>query len=453
MEEIFNYLQARRSESIEDLVNYLKIPSISSDPEKKQDMVSCAEYTAQLLKDAGLQDVKVHSTKGHPIVVGSWRNAPNKPTVLIYGHYDVQPVDPLPLWTNPPFSPHIDNNRIYARGSADDKGQILMHIQAIKAILATKGELPVNVCVVVEGEEEFGSANLPEFLTNHAQELKADVALVSDSSMWAEGIPAITTSLRGLLFLEMTLTGPNRDLHSGTFGGAIANPLEMLSRALARVKDDDGKILIPGFYDSVNPIPTAVREQHQTLPFDKKAYFSSIGINEGWGESGYTTLEQLWLRPTFEINGIWGGFITPGAKTVLPSKAHAKLSLRLVDGQNPDNIEKLVTDFFKEILPKSVTLTMSRVTGGGRGVSVPYNFPPLIAAKKALAETFNHEPLLVGEGASIPVVADFKTVLNLNTLLIGFALPDACPHSPNENMHIPTFHNGTQSLVRLLYYL
>ncbi|MBF0445453.1 MAG: dipeptidase [Magnetococcales bacterium] len=453
MDEIFNYLHARRADALENLVNYLKIPSISSDPSQKQEMVDCAEYTAQLMKNAGLNDVKVHTTKGHPIVVGAWRKAPNRPTVLIYGHYDVQPVDPLALWNNPPFSPHIENSRIFARGSADDKGQILMHIQAIKAILATKGELPVNVCIVVEGEEEFGSANLPEFLINHAQELKADVALVSDSSMWAEGIPAITTSLRGLLFLEMTLTGPNRDLHSGTFGGAVANPLEILARALARVKDDDGRILIPGFYDSVTPIPAAVREQHKTLPFDKNAYFANIGITEGWGESGFTTLEQLWLRPTFEINGIWGGFITPGAKTVLPSKAHAKLSLRLVDGQNPDNIEKLVTDYFNSTLPNSVTLTMSRVTGGGRGVVVPNDFPPLIAAKKALVETFNCEPLLVGEGASIPVVADFKTTLNLNTLLIGFALPDACPHSPNENMHIPTFHLGTESLVRLLYYL
>ncbi|MBF0380086.1 MAG: dipeptidase [Magnetococcales bacterium] len=453
MEDIFSYLKDNQSGSLKDLVDYLEIPSISSDPNHKQEMVNCAEFTAHLLKNAGLDEVTVHQTKGHPIVTGSWRKAQNKPTVLIYGHYDVQPVDPIPLWTNPPFSPHIENQRIYARGSADDKGQILMHIQAIKAILAVKGELPINVCFVIEGEEEFGSANLPQFLVDHGNELKADVALVSDSSMWEEGFPAITTSLRGLLFLEMTLTGPNRDLHSGTFGGAVANPLEILSRALAQVKDQDGRILIPGFYDSVKPIPDSIREQHKTLPFDKNSYFTNIGVDEGWGENGYSTLEQLWLRPTFEINGIWGGFINPGAKTVLPSQAHAKLSLRLVDGQDPDNIEKLVTGFFKATLPKSVKLTMSRVTGGGRGVSVPNDFPPLIAAKKALMETFNQEPLLVGEGASIPVVADFKSTLDLTTLLIGFALPDACPHSPNENMHIPTFHKGTESLVRLLYYL
>jgi acetylornithine deacetylase/succinyl-diaminopimelate desuccinylase-like protein len=453
MDEIFKFLDDNRFESIDDLSNFLKIPSISSDPTKKWQMVECAEYTAQLLNNAGLDKVDIHPTKGHPIVVGSWRRAVGKPTVLIYGHYDVQPVDPLPLWTNPPFAPHIENQRIFARGSADDKGQILMHIQAVKAILAVKGELPVNVCFVIEGEEEFGSANLPEFLKNQTDELKADMALVSDSSMWADGVPAITTSLRGLLFLEMTITGPSRDLHSGTFGGAVANPLEILSRMLAAVKNHDGQILIPGFYDRVRKIPKAIREAHKSLQFDDKAYFASIGTDHGWGEAGFSTLEQLWLRPTFEINGLWGGFIEPGAKTVIPSQANAKLSMRLVDGQDPDEIEILVTNYFNSILPKGVTLTMSRVAGGGRGVLVEEDFPPLRAAKRALAESFDHPPLMVGEGASIPVVADFERYLNLTTLLIGFALPDACPHSPNENMHLPTFHTGTKSLVRLFHYL
>lgn len=416
-------------------------------------MLECAGFTAQLLRKAGLQEVVVHQTKGHPIVTGSWKKAPSKPTVVIYGHYDVQPVDPLHLWHSPPFSPHIINERIFARGSADDKGQILMHIQAVKAILQTKGELPVNLVFIIEGEEEFGSANLPGFLAKHKAELKGDLAIISDSSMWAEEIPAITTSLRGLLLMEMSLTGPNRDLHSGTFGGAIANPLEMLARMLATVKNADGHITIPGFYDRVRTTPAAIREQHKTLPFDEQAYLESVGVKAGWGESGFSLLEQLWLRPTFEINGLWGGFIDPGAKTVLPSKAHAKISLRLVDDQDPDQMAKLITDYFTSICPENVTLNITRISGGGRGVVVPENFPALHAARKALADSFANPPLLVGEGASIPVVADFEHFLNLFTLLIGFALPDACPHSPNENMHLPTFHTGTESLVRLFFNL
>ncbi|MBF0447020.1 MAG: dipeptidase [Magnetococcales bacterium] len=453
MDEIFYYLNNHHFQCLADLTDYLKIPSISSDPTQKESLVSCAEYTAHLLREAGLESVEIHPTAGHPIVTGSWRKAENRPTVIIYGHYDVQPVDPLPLWTEPPFSPYIRHDRMFARGSADDKGQIFMHIQAVKAILATKEALPVNVCFVIEGEEEFGSANLPEFLKQHASELQGDVALVSDSSMWAEGVPAITTSLRGLLFLELTLTGPNRDLHSGTFGGAIANPLEILSRMLASIKNDQGHILIPGFYDQVQPPNLALRHLHKTLPFDEKRYLESVGLKAGWGEHGYSTLERLWLRPTFEINGIWGGFMGPGSKTVIPSQAHAKLSMRLVDGQEPDEIESRVRDFFQSIQPDGVTLTVDRVPGGGRGISIPHNLPALVAAKRALEESFEHPPLLVGEGATIPVVADFERYLNLPTLLIGFALPDACPHSPNENLHLPTFHTGTQSLVRLLHYL
>ncbi|MBF0454488.1 MAG: dipeptidase [Magnetococcales bacterium] len=453
MDDIFRFLQSDRSRCLDDLTRYLTFASISSDPNRQPDMVACADFTALLLEQAGLDAVQVHPTKGHPIVTASWRKAKDRPTVLIYGHYDVQPVDPLALWEQPPFSPHIKNERIFARGSADDKGQILMHIQAVRSILATRGALPVNVCFIIEGEEEFGSANLPNFLKNHQDMLQADVALISDSSMWDEGVPAITTSLRGLLFLEMTLTGPNRDLHSGTFGGAIANPLEVLAKMLASVKDDQGRVTIPGFYDRVLPPSEALKKQHRDLPFNQTAYLDSLGLKAGWGEAGYTLLEQLWLRPTFEINGMWGGFTEPGAKTVLPSKAHAKLSLRLVGDQEPDEMEELVRDYFYARLPETVTLTMGRVTGGGRSVSVPADFPALAAAKKALTEAFNQPPLLVGEGATIPVVADLEKHLHLTTLLIGFALPDACPHSPNENLHLPTFHTGTESLVRLLFHL
>ncbi len=426
MDAILHHLRDNRARHIEDLAAYLRIPSISSDPKRKQEMVACADHTARLLENAGLEDVRGHPTKGHPIVIGSWRKAAGRPTVLIYGHYDVQPVDPLALWSHPPFTPHIDNERIYARGAADDKGQILMHINAVAAILAVDGKLPVNVCFVIEGEEEFGSANLPMFLQHHAHELKADVALVSDSSMWAEGVPAVTTSLRGLLLMEMTLTGPNRDLHSGTYGGAVANPLEILARMLAAVKDDNSWITIPGFYDRV-------------------------GVAADWGEAPYSVLERLWLRPTFEINGMWGGFMDAGAKTVLPAKAHAKISMRLVGEQEPDEMERLVRDYFDSILPKSVSMELIRVPGGGRGVAIPHDFPPLAAARQALEESFGNPAFLVGEGASIPVVADLERYLDLTTLLIGFALPDCRAHSPNENLHLPTFHTGAESLVRLLF--
>ncbi len=450
---ILRRLRESRSEHLQQLIDYLSIPSVSSDPDCKNDLDRCAQHTVDLLKWAGMTEVTLFPTPGHPVVMGAWRQAPGRPTVLIYGHYDVQPVDPLPLWDQPPFSPHIENDRVFARGSADDKGQFLMHVQAVAALLKGHGTLPVNVVFLVEGEEEIGSPNLPAFLEAQRTGLAADFALVSDSSMWAEGMPAITTGLRGLALLEITLTGPDRDLHSGSFGGAVANPLEMLARLLARVKDDHGVVQIPGFYDRVLPADAETRRQLADLPFDEPAYFQRLGLDRGWGEAGYTTLERIWLRPTFEINGLWGGYTGVGAKTVLPSQAHAKISMRLVADQDPEEMVPLVTDWLKNQTPPGTRIEVTRIPGGGRPATISLDLPAVKAARQALQESFGRPPLLIGEGGSIPVVADLERILDIKTLMIGFSLPDAKPHAPNENFHLPTFHLGTESLVRLLCHL
>ncbi|MBF0097246.1 MAG: dipeptidase [Magnetococcales bacterium] len=450
MDIIAQHLAANRAEREEQLAEYLRIASISSDPAHREEMQACALFTAQLLQEAGLQEVTLHQTPGHPIVTASWRNAPARPTVLIYGHYDVQPVDPLALWSSPPFTPRWHDQRIFARGATDDKGQLLMHIQAVAALLRCEGALPVNVIFLLEGEEEIGSPNLPDFIAARRQELAADLAVVSDSFMWAENHPAITLMLRGLVLLEVTLTGPNRDLHSGTYGGAVANPLEMLARLLASLKDDQGRVVVPGFYAQVAPPAEALRRQWQTLPFDEREYLASLGVAGSWGEAGYSLLERIWLRPTLEINGLWGGYTGPGGKTVLPSQAHAKLSMRLVDRQDPEGMAELLRRHLLASVPDCVQIEVRRIAGGGYPVTVPLDWPPLQAARRALQESFAQEPLLVGEGASIPVVADFAKLLGLHTLLIGFGLPDANTHSPDESLHLPTFHTGIMSLVRLL---
>ncbi|MEO5364048.1 MAG: dipeptidase [Magnetococcus sp. DMHC-8] len=453
MEIILAALRQDRLARQQQLEEYLRFPSISSDPRHAADMAACADFSAQLLQQAGMEQVTVHPTPGHPLVVGWWKRAPGRPTILIYGHYDVQPVDPLALWEQPPFVPRYDRQRIFARGATDDKGQVLMHIQAVAAVLRTTGALPVNVIFLLDGEEEIGSPNLPAFIKAHRAELAADLALVSDSYMWAEGQPAVTAWLRGLVLLEMVMTGPNRDLHSGSYGGVLANPLEMMARLLASLKDDQGTVRIPGFYDRVCPPDPVVRQQWAQLPFDEAAYWRDLGLTQGWGEADYTLLERLWLRPTLEINGLWGGYTGPGGKTVLPSRAHAKLSMRLVPDQDPEAMAALVAAHLLAITPPQVTLEVNRLPGGGCAVAVPHDLPAMQAARRALRESFQQEPLWIGEGASIPIVADFATLLGIHTLLIGFGLPDANAHSPNESLHLPTFHAGTDSLVRLLHYL
>lgn len=452
MEQILAFVRGEQSRYLNELTAYLAAPSISSDPEHKGDVARCAEMTAQMMRDAGLTDVRVAPTAGHPVVVGSWLGAPRRPTVLVYGHYDVQPVDPLNLWEKPPFEAFIKNDRIVARGSADDKGQVFMHLKAVEAALKREGMLPVNVKFVIEGEEEIGSPNLPKFLADNAGELKADVVVISDSQMWAEGLPAITYGLRGLTYLEIEVTGPNRDLHSGSYGGAVANPAEILARMLAAVKNDQGRIQIPGFYDRVGELDRAERAVMAQVPFDEAEYKRELGVAELWGEVSYSPVERTWVRPTFEINGMWGGFIGVGAKTVLPAKATAKVSMRLVPDQDPDDIAARVESYFQKIAPRSVSVKVTRFHGG-RPVVAPLDTPFVAAATRALKDSFGREPLFIREGGSIPIVADFKQILGLDTLLIGFALPDNRAHSPNENFHLPTMFTGIESLVRLMHYL
>ncbi len=452
MESALEYTKSNRERYLKELTEYLAIPSISSDPNHKSDVQYCAEWTAQHFASIGLKNATVHKTEGHPIVTAEWINAPDKPTVLIYGHYDVQPVDPIELWEQPPFVPHIKNNRIVARGAADDKGQLFMHIKAVEAILKTLGKLPLNVKFIIEGEEEVGSTNLSAFLKNNYEKLSANIVAVSDTSMWAENVPSITYGLRGLVYLEIEMTGPNRDLHSGTYGGAVANPAEILARLLAKIKDDKGIIQIPGFYSKVQELSAKERELLKKIPFDETEYKKELGVDELWGESGYNTLERVWVRPTFEINGIWGGYIGVGAKTVLPSKASAKVSMRLVPHQDPEEITNLVEKYIIENTPKSVKVNIIR-HHGGKPIVVPLDNPYLNSATRAFRETWKNEPLFIREGGSIPIVADFKQILGLDTLLLGFALPDNRAHSPNENFHLPTFFLGIESLIRFLFYL
>jgi len=452
MEQALNLIKSSHDKYLDELKVWLAIPSISSDSERKPDMQACAEHTAELLRQAGIENVKVNPTAGHPVVTGDWLHNPGKPTVLIYGHFDVQPVDPLELWEKDPFEAHIKNDRIVARGTADDKGQLYMHIKALEAIMKTDGKLPVNVKFLCEGEEEIGSPSLPRFLEDNKGYLSADIAVVSDSGMFAEGMPAITYGLKGLTYLEIELTGPNRDLHSGTFGGAVANPAEIIARLIAQAKDDNGRILIPGFYDRVVDLSEDERELIRRVPHDESHYKADLGVDELWGEAGYSTREWVGARPTFEVNGIWGGFTGKGAKTVLPAKACAKVSSRLVPDQDPEEIMELTEKFFIERAPKSVKIKITR-HHGGRPVVTPLDSPYVKAAERALQEAFNHEVYYLREGGSIPIVADFKTILGLDTLLLGYALPDARTHSPNENLHLPTFFTGIDSLVRTWYYI
>ncbi|WP_027390244.1 dipeptidase [Chrysiogenes arsenatis] len=452
MQDALTYLATNRERFLEELHQFLAIPSVSSDPAHVADMVRCAEFAAELLRQAGINDAAVLPTAGHPVVVGSWRGVPDAPTVMIYGHYDVQPADPYELWHSDPFAPFVDGEYIIARGATDNKGQLFMHIKVIEALLATTGTLPVNVVFLLEGEEEVSSTNLPAFLQEHQEALRADLVVISDSGMYAKGQPTITTGLRGLCYLEVIVQGPNRDLHSGIYGGAVANPAEILCRLIAQAKDADGRILIPGIYDDVAELSYAERRDLARVPFDEMEYKADLDVAELWGEAGYTPPERTGIRPTFEVNGIWGGFTGVGAKTVLPAVATAKVSCRLVPDQQPEKIAQCVEAFFRAQAPQAVTITVVHHSGG-YPVVTPNDLPALTHARRALTEAFGKEPYLVREGGSVPIVADFRTILGMESLLIGFCLPEARIHSPNESFHLPTAWTGMEALVRLYQYM
>ncbi len=440
------YIEKNRSRFIDELDQLLRFPSISSQEENRQDMIKCARWLLEHMKKIGLEKTEIYPTKGHPAVYGEWIKNDKAPTVLIYGHYDVQPVDPLDLWDSPPFEPVVKGDHIYARGSADDKGQFLVHMKAIETVLAVKGELPINVKVILEGEEEIGSPSLEAFLEDKAELLDNDLIVVSDSSMYDYGIPSLCYGLRGLAYLEIKVTGPCKDLHSGSFGGVVANPIEALTKIISQLKDGKGRITIPGFYDKVVDLTHFERDNFRSLPFDEAKFLKEVGAPEFVGEEGFNILERLWARPTLDPNGIVGGFIGEGAKTVIPSTASCKVSMRLVPNQDPEEIAALFEEYVREICPSTVKLEIFRHHGGDPYL-LPIDSPSIKIAAKALEKGFDCEPVFVREGGSIPIMATFKNVLKSDTVLLPLGLPDENSHSPNEKFYLPNFFNGIKTVA------
>jgi acetylornithine deacetylase/succinyl-diaminopimelate desuccinylase-like protein len=408
-----------------------------------------AAFVSEKLKDAGMKKVNIIKTEGNPLVYGEWLEAPGKPTVLIYGHYDVQPVDPVELWETAPFDPAIRNGKIYARGATDDKGQMFTHIKSVEAFLMTQKKLPLNVKFIIEGEEEIGSENLSKFVDNNKELLKCDAVLISDTALFAEGMPTLTLGLRGITYMELEVIGPNRDLHSGTFGGTVANPINILSEIITKLMDKNGHVLIPGFYDDVLKISKKEKNEFSKLPFSEKNYAKELGVKELKGEKGFTTLERSWIRPTLDCNGIYGGFTGDGAKTILPSKATAKISMRLVPNQNPNKIARLFTEYIKKITPKSVRVLVKNLHGGNP-IVIPMDDKATIAASKAMTEAFGKQTIFMREGGSIPVVFTFIKKLNVTPVLMGFGLNSENLHAPNEHFNLNHFQLGILSSAYFL---
>ena len=441
MDQVVDFIHINRDRYIEELKQYLAIPSVSALPQHKADVRRCAEWTADELRRIGLQNIKLIDTPGNPVVYGDWLGASGAPTLLFYGHYDVQPVDPLDQWISPPFEATVRDGEIYARGAADDKGQVFMHIKAIEAYLKQTGGLPLNIKLLIEGEEEVGSTHLDEFIRTHKAELATDVVVVSDSPMFDRGVPSICYGLRGLTYFQIDLRGSNTDLHSGSFGGALANPAFILARVLAQMKDRGGRVKIPGFYDDVRPLSEAERAEWKKLPFNETRYRKELGAPRLFGETGYSTLERVWARPTFEVNGLLSGFTGDGAKTVLPATAMAKVSMRLVPDQNPDTVAELFETYLKKICPKSVELTITRMHGGNPWMT-EFDNQYVRAAGRAIERGFGQVPVFNREGGSIPVVATFQQELGVPSVLFGIGLPDENAHAPNEKLDLGNFHNG-----------
>jgi acetylornithine deacetylase/succinyl-diaminopimelate desuccinylase-like protein len=441
MNNVIDFINVNRERYLEELRALLAIPSISALPEHAGDVRRCAEWCGEEMRRVGLQNVQLHETPGNPIVYGEWLGAEGAPTILFYGHYDVQPVDPLDLWQSPPFEATIRDGEIFARGSADDKGQVFMHFKAIEAHMKQNGRLPVNIKVILEGEEEVGSVNLDTFVKAHRDLLSASVVVISDSAMFARGVPSICYGLRGLVYFQIDVRGSNTDLHSGVFGGALANPAFVLAQMLSQMKDRSGNVKITGFYDDVVPLQDAERDAWGKLPFNEKQYRKTFGIPKVHGEPGYTTLERTWARPTFEVNGLLSGFTGEGAKTVLPAVSMAKVSMRLVPNQDPDRIAALFEDYVRKIAPKTVEVTVTRMHGGKPWMA-SFDNAFIQAAGRAIEQGFGRAPIFTREGGSIPVVATFQEELGLPSVLFGVGLPDENAHAPNEKLDCGNFHNG-----------
>lgn len=450
MENTKRFINENKDRFLEELFALLRIPSISADTAYKQDMVTAAEYVKKKLEEAGANNVEVCQTPGHPIVYGEKIIDPSLPTILVYGHYDVQPAVPLELWTTPPFDPTIRNERIYARGACDDKGQVYMHVKAFEAMMKN-GELPCNIKFMIEGEEETGSTNLGPFCIANKEKLKSDVILISDTSMLANDIPSIDVGLRGLSYVEVELTGPNRDLHSGVYGGAVANPINILAKMIASMHDENNHITIPGFYDDVIALSAEERAEMAKAPFDIEAYKKDLDIADVWGEKGYSIMERTGTRPTLDVNGIWGGYTGEGSKTVLPSKAFAKISMRLVPNQNSDKITRLFTEHFKRIAPAGVKVEVTPHHGGDP-VLTPTDSLEFKAASMAMEKTFGKNPIPTRGGGSIPIVALFERELGVKSVLMGFGLDIDALHSPNESYGLFNFYKGIETIPYFFKY-
>jgi acetylornithine deacetylase/succinyl-diaminopimelate desuccinylase-like protein len=446
METILSFIDANRERFLSELKELLAIPSVSSQSDRKPEMQRAAEWLKSHMTGIGLQNVRIMETAGHPVVYADWLGAPGKPTVLIYGHYDVQPEDPADKWQTPPFEATVRGDNLYARGAADDKGQIFIHLKAIEAFLKDGGKLPVNIKIIFEGEEEVGSEHLGAFVSEHKELLQADVILISDSGMFKKGVPSVTYALRGLAYMEVEVTGPNGDLHSGSFGGSIHNPIQALAEMIASLHDKNGRITVKRMYDDVLPLTKAERAAFKKLPWNDKKYARSLGLRELYGEKGFTTLERLWARPTLECNGIWGGYTGEGAKTVLPAKAYAKISMRLVPNQSSAKIARLFEKHLKAIAPRTVQVKVRHLHGGEPAIT-PVDSPGVRAAVAALAKGFGKEPLYQREGGSIPIVVEFKKLLGIDSVLLGFGLPDENAHAPNEFINLDNFFGGIKTVA------
>ncbi len=443
----FEYAQSHGEAFVEELKSFLRIPSVSTDPAYREGIRRAAGMLRQRLLEAGFERAEIIPTEGHPVVYAEWMAAGEEaPTVLVYGHYDVQPPDPLELWETPPFEPTVRGDYLYARGVADDKGQLYTHLKAAEACYRTRGRPPVNLKCLFEGEEEIGSVHLEPFIREHRDLLAADVAVISDSHILRPDLPAILYGLRGLAYVEITVSGPAHDLHSGSYGGAVHNPLHALAAMIAALHDEEGRITVPGFYDKVRPLTEEEREELARIPFDREAWLKETGVPTDWGEPGYTIIERTSARPTLDLNGMWGGYTGEGAKTIIPARAHAKISMRLVPDQEPEEIARLLLDYLQAIAPPTVRVE-GRVLHGAPPALIERHSPAMEAASRAYEFGFGKRPVLMREGGSIPVVTTFQQELGLQPVLMGFGLPDDGIHAPNERFYLPNFYRGIQTVL------
>lgn len=447
--DLTTYLQHHRNRFVEELNAFLRIPSVSARSEHRDDVRACAEFLAERMKEAGLPKVEVVETRGHPVVLGERTAAPGRPTLLFYGHYDVQPVDPLDEWTSPPFEPQLRDGRLYARGSADDKGQVYLHVKALQAFLETSGELPVNLKFVVEGEEEVGSANLEPLLRERAEQLRCDGVIISDTPMFDATTPSICVGLRGLVYFEIHVQGPRQDLHSGSYGGSVVNPANALAEILTRLKDETGRVTVPRFYDRVKPLSPEEKRSLAALPFDEEEYREELGVAAlGGGEPGFSPLERIWARPTLDVNGLLSGYTGEGSKTIIPARAMAKVSCRLVPDQDPGEIEEQFVRRVLDLAPAGVRVEVRRMHGAHPWAEDPKG-PLFQAAARALERAFGREPVFTREGGSIPIVPLFQKMFRAPCVLLGFTLPNCNAHSPNEWISVDLYHKGIHTVAAL----